>query len=432
MRGSIDREKWEVLRQRDFFLLTFGRVGSALGSKVFGISIMWWMLETRGPGSAGIVTALTLTGAIILRPLGGVLVDRIDRRRSLVSADSFGALFVGILAVAAALGTLQFWHFVVAIVGTSLTSAIVSPATRSLIPKILDEEDLTAGNSALSSLTNVSSLAGPAVAGALLAVFSYELVFLLNAASYGFAAIAEFLIRTTSSESVTESDDDRFLTDLREGFEYVWESKRIRRIAITAVAINAFATPLLLVGPTLIERNGYSAFYAGLTETLFAVGTLVAGLALLTIEDSDSPDVWETEVFGGLAFAGFIAFIAAIAVVAAPEALLPILLGTVFLISLGGGVADIKNDAVVQATADEEKMGRVFGTMRTFGNAAMPLSLTATGFLLEAVDAAEIFFVLAAGISLTVVVFGRRQVYALLTGSAITADGSIVERESAE
>jgi DHA3 family macrolide efflux protein-like MFS transporter len=432
MGASIDKEKWQVLLKRDFFLLTFGRVGSALGSKVFAIGLMWWMLENRGAGSAGVVTALTLIGAIVLRPLGGVFVDRVDRRWSLVSADTFGAVFVAVLAVGAMVGSLGFGHFVLAIVATSLSSAIITPATRSLIGEVLTEEELTAGNSVMSSLTNIASLAGPALAGALLAVFSYELVFALNAASFGVAAVAELFMRTTSSEAVTDDDDSSVVGDLREGFEYIAGDRRIRRIMVAAVSINFFATPLLLIGPALIERNGYSAFYAGLTETLFAVGAIIAGITLVVLAESGSVDVWETELFGGLAFVGVIFFAGAGAVFFFPELILPIVLATVFLISVGSGIADIKADSIVQASAPDEQMGRVFGTMKTAGNVAMPLSIAVTGFVVELVGAVDIFLILAAGVVLTVVVVGHRQVYALLTRNAISPDGEVISRETAD
>lgn len=432
MQLSIDRDKWRVLLKRDFFLLTFGRVGSTLGSKVFTIALMWWMLEKNGAASAGLVTALTLVGAIVLRPLGGVFVDRIDRRRSLVVADAFGAVFVGILAVAAVFGSLGYAHFVVAIVATSLTGAIIAPATRSLISEVLDDDELTAGNSVINSLGNVASLAGPGVAGALLAVLSYEVVFVLNAASFGLAAVAELFIGTTSSESVTEDNDDGVLTDLREGFEYISGDRRIRRMVVAAAAVNFFTTPLLLIGPALIEQNGYSAFYAGVTQSLFAGGAVVAGVVLVVVAESDSVDVWETELFGGLAFVGGVFLFGAVAVSLRPALLLPAVLGVVLLVSVGSGIADIKSTSIVQASAPDEQMGRTFSVLKTIGNVAMPVSIALSGFIVESGQAESIFLVLAAGVSLTILAVGHKQLYAFVTRKAVSSSGEIISREAAE
>ena len=424
---SLDDEKWAVLKRRNFALLAAGRAGSGLGSSIFGIATMWWLLENLGPSSAGIISGLTVVGIVILRPVGGVFVDRVDRRRSLVAADTFGAVFVGILAAATVLGTLRFEYFVLAVAGTSLSGAIISPATRSLIPEILDEDEYTAANSVMSTISNVSSLGGPAFAGVLLALFSYELVFALNAASYVIAAVAEFFITTTSDERVTDDDDDPFVTELREGLDSVLENGRIRRIAFSATLLNFFASPVLLVGPALIERNGYSAFYAGLTESLFAIGTIVAGLALMVLPERDSPAVWETEAFGAMALTGAIFGAAGLGVLLFPDALLPILLGTVLLSSFTSGIDDIKGDSIIQASAPEDKIGRVFSIMRTFGNVAMPLSMAATGFALEHFDAVGIFAVLASGTLATVVYFGHKPVFALLTGQVVDDDGNVTE-----
>lgn len=423
-------DDWEILKERNFALLATGRAGSGLGSSMFGIATTWWLLDNLGPSSAGLISGLTIVGIVLLRPIGGVFVDRVDRRKSLIAADVFGVVFIGVLAGAAAIGNLQFWHFVLAVAGTALSSAIISPATRSLIPEILDDDELTAANSVMSTLSNVSSLTGPALAGMLLAFFSYELVFALNAASFGIAVLAEIFITTTSSESVTESDDESFFVELREGIEYVVEHRRIRRIAFSAAFLNFFASPVLLVGPALIERNGYSAFYAGLTETLFAIGTMIAGVALVFLPERDSPAVWETQAFGAMGLTGVTFAAGAVAAALFPEFLLPIILGTVFISSFTSGIDDIKADSIIQASASDDKLGRVFGIMRTFGNIAMPLSLAATGFALEYFDAVGIFAVLATGTVLTTVVFGYKPVFALLTGRVVDSNGTVTKLEN--
>jgi MFS family permease len=425
-------EKWQVLTKRDFFLLTVGRVSSGIGSSVFGISIMWWMLDNFGAGSAGVISALSVAGMIILRPLGGVFVDRIDRRRGLIAADGFGAVFVGILAGAALIGTLEFWHFILSIIGTSFSSAIISPATRSLIPEILNEDELTAGNSVLSSLTNVASLTGPALAGTMLALFSYELVFTLNAASYGIAMAVELFITTTSVESVTSDDNDGFLTELKEGIKYLFDRPRVKRIAIASTLINFFASPILLVAPALIEQNGYSAFYAGLTETLFAVGTIIAGFALVVIPERDTPAAWETEMFGAMSITGLVFAGAAVAIAFFPDVILYIVLVTVFLIGISGGIEGIKSDSIVQASVDDDKLGRIFGLMRTFGNIAMPLSMAVTGFVIEYFSGEILFTILSSGVVLTVFAVGSKPVYALLTGNVIDTDGSVIDASRAD
>lgn len=423
-------DKWKILKKRNFALLTAGRAGSGLGSSIFGIATMWWLLENLGPSRAGLISALTVVGIVLLRPIGGVFVDRVDRRKSLVAADVFGAVFVGILAGATIVGGLQFWHFVLAVIGTSLSSAIIAPATRSLIPEVLDDDELTPANSVLSTVSNVSSLSGPALAGVLLVLFSYELVFALNAASYAVAAVAELLITTTSSEQVTESDDESFLEELREGVAYVLGNDRIRRIAVSSTFVNFFASPVLLVGPALIERNGYSAFYAGLTETLFAVGTMVAGLALVVVPESDSPAVWETEAFGAMGVTGVVFGVAAVCAVLFPNALLPIILGAVLLSSFSSGISDIKDDSIIQASASDDKLGRIFGIIRTFGNVAMPLSLAVTGFALDFFGAVEIFATLAIGSLVTVTAVGYKPIFAFLTRRVVDSNGNVVSRES--
>lgn len=427
----IDSSKWRVLLVRNFALLVAGRTGSGIGSSIFGIAALWWVLEHYGAAAAGMMSGATLVGTIVFRPLAGVVVDRVDRRRSLVLADICGAVVLSILVVSTLAGTLGIAHFVVAVVGTSITGAIVTPATRSLVPEILSDDQLTPGNSVLSSLSNVSSLAGPAAAGALLAVFSYETVFAINAVSYGVAAVAELLMSTTSDAAVTD-DQDEFLTELREAFAYFGEQQRLKRMALAAASINFFGSPILLLGPALIEQYGYSAFYAGVTHTLFAVGALVAAGLLVFLDTSDSADVWEVEVFGGLSFVAVVFGVGGTAVLLSPETTLVVVLGTVLFVSIAASASDIRLDSIVQASVPEERQGRAFGLLKTIGNVTLPVSMSAAGFAIELVGARWVFVLMSLGVIASVALVGSTQVYALLTGNAVTADGRVISRDAAE
>lgn len=425
--SRVDTEKWRVIKNRDFLFLIVGRTGSGFGGRLMTIPVLWWALDEFGAGIAGLVMVGELVATVLTKPAGGVIVDRIDKRRAMVFADLFGGVATAVIAGLVFLSQLNVWLVVALFVTTSLASAIVSPATRGLIQTVLDEEEFTAGNSVYSTLMNVVALAAPAVSGVLVAFFPYWVVFAINAASFLLAAGVEVFIQSeTETIDRDEDDDQSFVADARAGIDYLTSNPRLRRMIVAGLSINFFFNPLLFIGPALVKANGYGATFAGVVESIIAGGSLLGGAALLVLPEGETANAWETELFVTYAGVGAVFLLGSVFVGLTTALFLPVLYFVLFFSSVGGAVADVKNDAIVQSDADQEKIGRVFSMMRTVNNVATAAALAAAGIAVELFSASAVFFVLAAGVILTVVVLGRRHVYAYATGSVVTEDGRIV------
>src|SRR5207245_6182748 len=160
------------LRYRDFRLLWAGLTISLRGDGVFLVAIAWEAYVLwNAPAALSIVgIGMTVPMIAFLLP-GGVLTDRLDRRRVMLGADAVRAAAVGVLAALALAGSLRFWELVALVAVYSVGSAFFTPAFDAIVPDLLPARDLAAANSLDQFVRPIAlRLAGPAVGGWLVAI----------------------------------------------------------------------------------------------------------------------------------------------------------------------------------------------------------------------------------------------------------------------
>jgi len=170
---------------RDFALLWTGAAVSLLGDGVYIVAIAWQVYEISDTP-----TALSLIGVAWTLPMaafllvGGMVSDRVDRRRIMIATDLVRALAVAVIAVLSLTGVLELWHlFLLAIVfGTG--DAFFGPAFNATVPQIVPQRMLVQANSLDQFIRPfMMALAGPAIGGLTVAALGAGAAFALDAGS---------------------------------------------------------------------------------------------------------------------------------------------------------------------------------------------------------------------------------------------------------
>jgi MFS family permease len=186
----------ELLRKRDFALLWSGATVSALGDGMSFIALVWLVIERGGtPTDVGWLAAIYTAPVVIGGLAAGVILDRFDPRLVLAADSAIRGLAVASVPIAAALGVLTTTQiFVVAGVYGLLfmTSAAGIPT---MIPRLVEREDLTTANAMESLSFGVSGLIGPTIAGLVIATLGAPVVLALDAATYGFFVLCLLAMR---------------------------------------------------------------------------------------------------------------------------------------------------------------------------------------------------------------------------------------------
>jgi DHA3 family tetracycline resistance protein-like MFS transporter len=213
------------------------------------------------------------TIAVLL--LGGVLSDRVDRRRVMLGADLTRSLLVGVIAVLSLLGVLELWQLVALAALYGAATAFFDPAFDAIVPDILPETALAQANSLDQFIRPIAlRLIGPAAGGLLIAALGTGTAFAIDAVS--FAVSAGALLRMTARPRPRRGQEASVVRDLSAGFSYVRRHAWLwATLASAAIAYLLFMGPTEVLVPYLVKNElSGSAADLGLVFAAGGIGSL--------------------------------------------------------------------------------------------------------------------------------------------------------------
>lgn len=271
---------FRALKVYNYRLWVSGALVSNIGTWMQRVAQDWLVLTvlTNNSGTAvGIVTGLQFLPIVFLGPYAGVLGDRVNKRKLLLvtqTAMGFCALLLGILVVT---GSVQLWHVYVLAFLLGVASAFDAPSRQAFVSEVVGKEDVPNAVALNSASFNLARLAGPGVAGLLIALVGTGPAFLINAAS--FAAVIVSLWRMRVGELVPVARVPRGKGQIREGFRYILHRPDLMMIMVLVFMVGTFGMNFQITNAlmaTTVFHLGPGEY--GLLGTVMAVGTLAAAL----------------------------------------------------------------------------------------------------------------------------------------------------------
>jgi MFS family permease len=232
------------LRHRDFRLLWTGMCVSLLGDGVFLVAMAWQVYAlSNAPAALALVGVAMTVPTIVFLLVGGVVSDRLDRRRIMLGADVARGLAVGLMAVLSLTGALELWHVVALVAVYGAGQAFFSPAFDAIVPEVLPPDELAQANALDQFVRPIAlRLAGPALGGVLIALLGAGSAFALDALSFGVSAGA--LLAMTPRARVVASERTTVMGDIGAGLRYVRG-----HVWLWATFVSAAIAYLLFMGP---------------------------------------------------------------------------------------------------------------------------------------------------------------------------------------
>jgi MFS family permease len=267
------------LKVRNFRLFATGQVISNSGTWMQRVAQDWLILElTHGSGTAvGIASGLQFLPLLLFSLWGGMIADRYPKRNVLlVTQATMGALAV-ILGVLVVTGVVQPWHVYLLAFGLGLATVVDNPTRQSFAVEMVGKPDLSNAIALNSAVFNLARIAGPAVAGLVIALVGTPTAFFLNAASYLAVIIGLKMMRP--SELHPADLVVRAKGQLREGLAYV-KSRPDLMLTLALIFFIATFGMNFAVTTALMSRvvfhTGAGKF--GIASAVFAVGALIGAL----------------------------------------------------------------------------------------------------------------------------------------------------------
>ena len=271
---------FSALKIPNYRLWTAGALVSNVGTWMQRVAQDWLVLTvlTSHDGTAaGITTGLQFLPILFLGPFAGVLADRMNKRRLLVMTQSAMGFFALCLGILVATGTAELWHVYLLALGLGIASAFDAPARQAFVSELVPSSELPNAVALNSASFNLARLAGPGVAGLLIAAFGTAPAFLINAAS--FVAVIFSLIRMRSEQFQPVTLAPREKGQIKAGISYVLKRPDLLMIFGLAFMIATFGLNFQLTNAMMAtDVFGVGAGEFGLLGTIMAVGTLGGAL----------------------------------------------------------------------------------------------------------------------------------------------------------
>ena len=273
-----------LLRNRNFMALWIGQLISFIGDYFVWLAIP--IVVNRMTGSAamvGLSVMATALPALLLGPVAGVFVDRLDRRRVMIVSDVVRGLLVLVLLTIQ--DASQVWIFYVIGFLNSCTSQFFIPARGAVLPLIVtDKEDWMPANGLMQIIMTVGLLAGPALAGFTIGLWGERVAFAANSIGYFCSAAAVLTMRvphTTPGFTPGGQPIRRVLAEMREGIVFLFCSRSMVGVLICMSVANLGIGAINVIWVPYLERTfGIGAAGLGIVDLAQGVGMVLGGLLL--------------------------------------------------------------------------------------------------------------------------------------------------------
>jgi hypothetical protein len=242
------------------------------------VAIAFAVLAHGNASDVGYVLAAETVPLVVLLLVGGVVGDRISRRRLMLLSDTLRTISEVGLGLWVLLGTPPLWGFMALAAVMGVGQAFFNPAMTGIVPQLLSEEMLQRGNALNGISTSGGGVLGPAIAGVIIAVSSPGWAILADGATYLVSVVSLALIRIDWSAA---PHSEAFTTLLREGWREFWSRTWLWVIVIQSAFTNALVASLFVLGPVVAKQSLGGASSWGAIMAASGAGSVVGGIVML-------------------------------------------------------------------------------------------------------------------------------------------------------
>ncbi|MBN1579490.1 MAG: MFS transporter [Anaerolineae bacterium] len=390
MHDQAQKPHWAA----SFFTIWIGQALSLIGSGVGGFALVWWLTEVSGRSATILATAtlVAMLPGVLLGPFAGALVDRWNRRRVMIVADTIIALFSAWLAFLFWADRMQIWHVYAIMFVRALGGAFHWPAMQASTSLMVPKEQLSRVAGMNQTLQGILGIVTPPLGAFLMQVLPLYTIMAIDVITAAFAIGPLFFVHIPQPErrrahAGVETARLSLWQDVKYGFAYIWHWKGMFLVLILATVINMLINPGMSLLPILITRYfGGGALQLGWMNSAWGLGVIVGGLTLSLWGGFKSKVA--TALFGLIGMGiGF-----ATVGVAPATAFWLSLVGVTF----AGFMNPITNgpfSAVLQEVVDPEIQGRVFTVVGSVTAAASPLGMAIAGPVADGLGV-QVWFIL--------------------------------------
>ena len=339
---------FKVFRHRNYRLFFSGQLVSLMGTWMQSVAQGWLVYSlTHSPFLLGLTSFCAQVTVFFVAPFGGVIADRVDRRRMLIWTQSLSMAQAVLLAVLALTHTVRVWEIIALAFGLGFINAFDIPSRQAMTLDMVGRGDLRHAIALNSMMFNLARVVGPSLAGVLIAIVGEGICFAFNALSFGAVLTSLILMRIPQRPPRVNA---HALREIADGYHYSFGEPRIRSALVLVAVSSCFGAAYLSLLPAFARDllHGDATSY-GTLMTSVGIGALIGAYALSRVHER-----WLTlaPIAASACFGlGLIAFSHSHTLWLSVALILP----TAFSLMMLGGTTN----TIIQLTAAEHMRGRV-------------------------------------------------------------------------
>ena len=278
--SSERRGAFRALRHRNYRLYFFGQLTSLAGTWMQSAAQAWLVLKlTNSATMLGVVSFAQFTPILLVGLFAGVIVDRVDRRRLIITTQILLMLSAFTLAALTWTGTVRVGYVILLAAFNGTVGSFDMPGRQSFVVEMVGYDDLANAIALNSMMFNSARMLGPAAAGLLIAWLGIGTCFFLNGVS--FLAVIWSLTQMDIPVRVITGAGARMIHQLREGLAYVWSNRPIFYQMVLAAVTNGFGYQYLVLVPLFAKNvlHGDARTY-GFLVAIQGLGSVVGAVTL--------------------------------------------------------------------------------------------------------------------------------------------------------
>ncbi len=368
----LNRRTFSSFKYRNYRLFFAGQAISQTGSWMQRIALGWFVLQlTHSAFAVGIMALAQFLPFTLFGLFGGVLVDRMDARRTVIGTQVAQLATAIALAAIAIAGIAQPWMLYLVAFLNGAVLVLDVPSRQQLTYRMVGRDELPNAIGLNSSLFNASRIFGPAAAGMIYGFTGAGVCFLVNAISFFAVLLGLFAMRTRDFFPLEKFEPPTILRGTREGLAYVRRQPQMRLVILLTLIISTFSFNFNVTLPVLAYATLHTqAQVYGILSALFGAGALVGALTAASLGRASAK----------VMLAGCLVFTASELALAPVHS--AILAGALLFLTGAGFTAwSANSNATMQLAAPDRLRGRIIGIYFYAFNGTGPAAGLLAGWL---------------------------------------------------
>ncbi len=352
----------------------FSRFISRIGDGVHSLALLWLSYSWSRSGLiVGLVMISFSLPGILVSPIAGSFADRFKRQRIMATTDLVQSACTFVLAYLSFAGMLNLIYLIGLTTIMSIAQAFFSPASLSIVPQVVKQNQITRANGIIQTTTSFSIVLGPIFGMGLITALGVSYAFLINAISFLFSAGLLWGIKTKALAIKAKAMG--FIDSFKDGLNLIKDYALARKLLDKTAVINFFYSSITIVIPIIaskVYRKGVDGI--GWMMASFGVGMFLSSLVLGSLKKDFNPRFALVSSISivGLSFFSF--------------GLIEnfyVSLISLFFVGFFLNFANVSIISLLQKRLPNEVLGRIMAFLSAISLSLMPLSYALTGFLVD-------------------------------------------------